>query len=448
MKPLKNSQHIIEITDVTAMGFGIGSIDGFNVFVEGTLTGDVVNALIIKVKQRYGYGKILQIITPSPFRIKSACSISQKCGGCQWQNCEYSAQLNFKKQIVKSALEKIGGIKDPPVFDVIGMENPFRYRNKGVFPVVPTKDGFTIGMYAPRSHRIVEVEDCAIQHIAHVKVLSAVKEHMRKHKISAYNETAHKGLVRHIVVRTSLYSGEIMVVIVINGQKFSESEEFAKNLTAIGVSTLLLNRNISKGNTIMGDEFQILSGSGFITEKIGEVKYQLSAPSFFQVNPIQTKVLYETAIVQANLDSTQYAIDAHVGVGGVALFAAKHAKSVLGVDIVKSAIKDAQKNAALNGIENAEFICGAAEDIIPKLLENSRPSIIFLDPPRKGCDHALLDAITAAKIKNIVYISCDPATLARDVKILTNGGFSLTAVQPVDMFPFTGKVECCAVFTV
>ncbi|MCL2223890.1 MAG: 23S rRNA (uracil(1939)-C(5))-methyltransferase RlmD [Defluviitaleaceae bacterium] len=446
MLPLKNSQHEIEIKDVTAKGFGIGYIGEFVVFIDGGLTGDVIETHIVKVKKRYGYGKIARILTPSPFRKESPCAVSETCGGCQWQHCEYSAQLKFKKQIVKSALEKIGGLVDPPVSDVIGMDNPERYRNKAVFPVVPEKneDGFAIGMYAPRSHRLIEVADCGIQHIAHVGVLSVVKKYMRLHKIAAYDETTHRGTMRHIVVRTSLHTGEIMVVLVAKDKKkrgLPAAAELVAELTALGVTTVLLNCNNFRGNTIFGNDFEILSGEGFIREKIGEVEYQLSAPSFFQVNPVQTRILYEAAISQAQLDGTQTVIDAHAGTGGVALFAAKHAKHVLGVDIVESAVQDAQKNAELNGITNTEFICGAAEDVIPEIVQRDGAGVVFLDPPRKGCDPILLDALISATVPRIVYISCDPATLARDVKHLTSGGFTLTAAQPVDMFPFTGKVE-------
>ncbi|MDR0272454.1 MAG: 23S rRNA (uracil(1939)-C(5))-methyltransferase RlmD [Clostridiales bacterium] len=450
MKLLKNSRHTIEIIDVTEKGFGVGEIDGFVVFIDGALPGDVIDTLIIKIKKKYAYGKIIQIKTPSAFRIKSNCPVSHSCGGCQWQHCEYEAQLKFKKQIVKSALEKIGGLIDPPVFDVIGTNKPARYRNKAVFPIVPAKntDGFAIGMFAARSHRIVQVSDCAIQHEAHIEILSAVKTHMRRHKITAYDETTHKGIMRHTVVRTSFETGEIMVVLVANG-KIPKRAELTAALVELGASTVLVNKNTMKNNTIMSDEFQILHGEGFIREKIGEVEYQLSAPSFFQINPVQTKILYETAIAQAELDGSQIVIDAHAGVGGVALFTAKHAKGakkIIGVDIVQSAVYDAQKNSALNGIENAEFICGAAEEVIPKLMQSSesKPDVVFLDPPRKGCDSVLLDALIAAEIKKIIYISCDPATLARDIKHLTqNGSYKLTAAQPVDMFPFTGKIEVC-----
>ena len=447
LKPKKNSRHEFEIKSVTSKGFGVGYVDsGFVVFVDGCLTGDVVDVHLVKVNRNYAYGKIMQIITPSPFRIKSPCAVSDNCGGCQWQHCEYSAQLTFKKKIVSSTLSKIGEITDPPVEDVIGMENLGRYRNKAVFPVVPAKnkDGFAIGMYAPRSHRLIEVDDCLIQHVAHVPILSAVKEHMRRHKITAYDEVTHSGTIRHIIVRTSLFTGEVMVVLMVNNkhQGLQGKTELTNALTALGVTTVLISLNNSWGNTILGEDFQILSGTGFIRERIGEVEYQISAPSFFQVNPVQTKILYETAIAQAQLDGTQTVIDAHVGAGGVALFAAKHAKSVLGVDIVEPAIEDAKKNAAINGIKNADFICGAAEDVIPKLMQSgTRPDVVFLDPPRKGCDSVLLDALIASKISKIVYISCDPATLARDIKRLSVGGYTLKTAQPVDMFPFTGKVE-------
>ncbi|MCL2197912.1 MAG: 23S rRNA (uracil(1939)-C(5))-methyltransferase RlmD, partial [Defluviitaleaceae bacterium] len=330
----KNAKHIIEIKEATAKGFGLGYIGDFVIFVADGLPGDVIDTIIVKVKKTYGYGKISQIITPSPHRIKSPCAVSEQCGGCQWQHCDYEAQLKFKKQIVVNALEKIGGIKNPPVNDVIGMENPTRYRNKAVFPVVPAKNkaGFAVGMYAPRSHRIIEITDCSIQHIAHVDVLAAVKKHMRKYKISAYDETTHKGLMRHIIVRTSLATGEVMVVLVLNGKKLPAAAPLVEELTDQGVTTVLINENTTKGNTIMGESFQTLSGTGYIHEKTGEVEYRLSAPSFFQINPVQTKVLYETALSQAGLDGTQYVVDAHCGVGSIALFAAKHARHVLGVD--------------------------------------------------------------------------------------------------------------------
>ncbi|MCL1846179.1 MAG: class I SAM-dependent RNA methyltransferase [Defluviitaleaceae bacterium] len=646
----KNSRHMVEIKSVTEKGFGVGEIGGFVVFVDGALPDEKIDALIVKVKKNYGYGKIMQIVKPSPFRVKSTCGVAANCGGCQFRHCEYSAQLAFKKQFVITALEKIGGFVAPPVLDVIGMENPSRYRNKAVFPVVPARQArsghrghvsesthsleavgsfpahekarqarsehrghvsesthsleavgsfpahekksrrvsladsflqnkkarqersghrghvsaathsleaggsflahkkivdvsvsnisdFSIGMYAARSHRLIEVDDCEIQHESHVGVLAVIKEHMRRHKISAYDEIAHKGLVRHIVVRTSFATHEVMVTIVLNGKKLPHSGELVENLAATGVTTVLTNKNTAKNNTIFDgaeENFRILHGTGFIREKIGDIEFELSAPSFFQVNPVQTKILYEIAIAQADLNGTQYAIDAHCGVGTVTLYAAarqarnghrehvsaathaleagralppheearqahsgnrehvseathaleagralppheearqahsgnrehvseathaleagralpphektRQAHPILGIDIVPAAISDAKKNAAKNGITNAEFICGATEEVLPKLMTSPAkiPDIIFLDPPRKGCDRILLDAIISAKIPRVVYISCDPATFARDAKILAAGGYSLDTVQPVDMFPHTGKVE-------
>jgi len=458
----KNDILSVEIENVTAKGFGIARVNDFVLFTEGALTGDKLTVQIIKVKPRYGYGKILEILHPSPHRIESPCSVSDKCGGCQWQNCDYRAQLGFKKDIVVDALTRIGGIITPPVADVIGMSPPQPYRNKAVFPVVPVEGGFEIGMYAPRSHRIIPLDKCEIQHPAHITVLAAVREHMLSHNISAYDETTHKGVVRYIIVRTSLATGEAMVVLVVNGNGVPGEEALASALTSAGATTIVINPNREKGNTIMGDKFRAVTGEGYIRERIGDIWYQLSAPSFFQINPVQTAVLYGIAVEMAGLDGTQVVLDAHVGVGGVALQASGKAKEVIGVDIVAAAINDAEINAELNGIKNARFICGAAEEVIPEMLIGKQgpihageiesnltnesltlhfPDVVFLDPPRKGCDNALLDAIAAAGIKTIVYISCDPATLARDIKRLTQSGYVLRAAQPVDMFPMTGKVE-------
>ena len=447
----KNSRHTIEITGVTSKGFGVGQVNNFLLFVDGGLTGDILEIHVLKTKTRYGYGKITNILTPSPSRIESPCPVSMKCGGCQWQNCDYSAQLRFKKQIVIDALTRIGGVSNPAVNDVIGMENPERYRNKAVFPVVPNaNNGFSIGMYMARTHRIVEVTDCRIQHIAHVSVLEVVSEYMRGNNISAYDEITHTGIMRFIMVRTSIYTNEIMVVLVINAKSLPNESQLVEELSKIGITTTVISVHKSKGNTVLGEHFRILNGSGFITERIGDTKYQISAPSFFQVNPVQTKVLYDVAVQQAGLNDSignQVVFDAHVGAGGVALYSAKKAKQVIGVDIIQSAINDAEKNAILNDINNATFIKGAAEDLAPELLKNYKPDIVFLDPPRKGNESALLEAIISAEIKKVVYISCDPATLARDIKKLIEGGYTLITAQPVDMFPFTGKIETSVLLT-
>jgi len=441
----KNANLTIEIENVTAKGFGVTKVEDFVLFIDGGLPGDRLLVKVVKVKPTYGYGKILRILTPSPHRIESPCPVSDKCGGCQWQHCDYQAQLGFKKQLVTDALTRIGGIIDPPVTDVIGMETPQPYRNKAVFPVVPYENDFTIGMYAPRSHRIVPVTKCEIQHPVHVPVIKIVGDFMRRHKIKAYDEITHSGVMRHVLIRTSNATGEIMVVLVINADSLPKENKLTAALTNVGATTVLINPHRANSNAVMGDNFRILLGEGFVREQIGQIWYRLSAPSFFQINPMQTAKLYDIAVDMANLTGGEVVVDAHVGVGGVALAAASNAQQVIGVDIVQEAIIDAEKNAADNGITNAKFICGAAEKIIPEMLKNDAtpPDVIFLDPPRRGCETALLDALITTKVKTIVYISCDPATLARDIKKLTQGGYSLAVAKPVDMFPMTCKVEVC-----
>jgi len=418
-------------------------------FVDGALPGDKLKIHVLKAKSRYGYGKIIEIISPSPHRIESPCQVFDRCGGCQWQHCDYKAQLGFKKQIVVDALERIGNVKNPPAEDVMGMLKPTNYRNKAVFPIVPANNesGFAIGMFSARSHRIVEVENCNIQHPAHVAVLKVVKKYMCRNKISPYDEATHRGLMRFVMIRTSLATKEVMVVLTVNGNGLPLESRLAEDLAGIGVTTVVVSRHTAKNNVVLGDHFRVVSGSGFIRERIGHVTYQISAPSFFQINPVQTKALYEMAISQAKFKGSETVLDAHVGAGGVSLYAAKHAKKIIGVDIVQEAIDDGEKNAAINNITNMQFLCGAAEEVVPKLFSNAAeniPDIVFLDPPRKGCDPALLSAIISAKIEKIVYISCDPATFARDVKIFAESGYTLVTVQPVDMFPHTGKVEVTA----
>ncbi|MCL2190057.1 MAG: 23S rRNA (uracil(1939)-C(5))-methyltransferase RlmD [Defluviitaleaceae bacterium] len=460
--PRKNEVFFLDIENVNAKGFGVGRVNGFVLLVDGALTGDRMEARVLKTKTRYGYAKIQRLIRPSPYRIKSPCAVSNThsggslCGGCQFQHCNYAGQLAFKKKIVIDALERIAGIAHPPVADVQGMDftegdAPFRYRNKAVFPVVPSPnaDGFSIGMYAARSHRIVEVNDCLIQHPSHVRVLSVVKEYMRAYNIPPYDEIAHRGLMRQVMVRTSRATGEIMVVLVINGEKLPGENALAEALSAeASASTVLISPHTERSNNVLGERFRTLTGSSYIEEHIGDVRYRISAPSFFQVNPIQVKVLYDCALEMAKIQPGETVLDAHAGAGGVALYAARNtqASHIAGIDIVAPAIINAKENAALNGIENTKFITGAAEEVIPTMLcaNAFRPGVVFLDPPRRGCESPLLDALITAEIPRIVYISCDPATLARDIKHLCASGYRLEQVQPVDMFPHTGHVEAIA----
>jgi len=408
----KNTETTIDITGVSTKGFGIGRAGDFVLFVEGGLPGDRLAVQVVRAKSRYGYGEIISILHPSSHRIKGPCNVADRCGGCQWQHCNYQAQLDFKKQIVVDALERIGGIKNPPIADTAGMENPWGYRNKGVFPI---KNG-AIGMYEAKSHNFVEIGECAIQHPAHAAIFRALQGYLCSN-------------IRSVMIRVGFATDEIMVAFTMDGESLPQEDQLVTDLVAAGATTVLVNQHV-------------VFGPGYIHEHIGNTVYQLSAPSFFQVNPVQAKVLYDIAMEQAGLDGTQTLLDAHVGAGGAALYGAARAHTVIGVDIAPSAIEDARKNAELNGIYNARFICGTAEEVIPALLaEGVRPNVVFLDPPRKGCDAILLDALVAARIEKIVYISCDPATLARDMKVLTAGGYKLTDVRPVDMFPMTAKVE-------
>jgi len=454
----KNTVLTLHIEGVNAKGFGVARVNDFVLLVDGALPGDTLEARLVKLKSRYGYAKAMRIVTPSPHRVTPKCPVSQRCGGCQFQHCDYPAQLAFKKQIVTDALTRIGGIENAPVADVLGTA-PTRYRNKAVFPVAPAQnpEGFAIGMYAPRSHRMVEIDDCLIQHPAHIRVLSVVKKHMLRHKISAYDETAHQGQLRQIMIRTSLATGEIMVVLVVNGEALPREIPLAQALAAdAGATTVLLSPHTSRGNAVLGERFRILLGNGFIEETIGPVRYRISAPSFFQVNPVQAKVLYDVALRLSGLHPTTPgdALDAHAGAGGIALYAAHAARHIVGIDIVAPAIADAKKNAAINGITNVHFLTGAAEEVVPTLLTGNahpqgipsdfRPDVVFLDPPRRGCEPPLLDALISCKAPKIIYISCDPATLARDIKHLCTAGYTLSTVQPVDMFPMTGHVEAIA----
>jgi 23S rRNA (uracil1939-C5)-methyltransferase len=439
----KNDIFDLDITGTDADGFGIGRLDGFAVFVEGALPGDKISARALKVKPRYAFGKIEKIMSPSPHRKNpgdpSICPYSARCGGCQWQHCDYAAQLQFKKNIVTDTLTRIGQIESPPGRDVIGMDTPYRYRGKAVFPIGPQG----VGVFAPRSHRIIPIADCNIQQEDHKKFLYIIHEYIKEFYIPVYDELTHTGLLRHLMVRKSFFTNEVMVSFTINGNEIPHEKELTARLTDAGASTVLLSIHTAKGNAVLGDRFRVLSGGGFICERIGHVEYRLSARSFFQVNPVQTKILYDKAVEMADLAGGETVIDAHAGVGGVALYLARNICKVYGVEIVPEAVEDARHNAVLNGIENAEFILGAAEKVIPDLLTGGeRCDTIFLDPPRKGCGAELLNAIVETKIPKVIYISCDPATLARDIKLLAEGGYVLKSVQPVDMFPQTGEVEC------
>ena len=440
----KNKTYEMHIDALGSNGEGIGRIDGYTVFVEGALPGETIRVLIVKVKKNYGYGKLMEILEVSPERREPMCPVAKQCGGCQLQHLSYEAELAYKTREVKDVMERIGGIKDVEVKPALGMENPWRYRNKAQFPVGRGKDGCAIGFYAKRSHRIVDTEKCFLQNECNDEIIGIVRAFLDEYNIPLYDEEKHKGLVRHILTRIGRNSGEIMVCIVINGKKLPDSDVLVERLRAVeSVVSIVLNVNKEKTNVILGQKIITLWGKDTITDSIDGIEFEISPLSFYQVNPVQTEVLYGKAVELAGLKGDETVLDLYCGIGTISLFFARKAKKVFGVEIVPEAIADAKKNAARNGITNAEFAVGAAEEVIPRLYEEEgiAADIVVVDPPRKGCDERLLETILQISPEKIVYVSCNPATWARDLVVLKEGGYVLKEVQPVDQFSHSVHVE-------
>ncbi len=444
----KNKIYEMKIDALGSNGEGIGRIDGFTVFVEGALPTEKVRVLIVKVKKQYGYGKLLKVIEESEERREPVCPVAAQCGGCQLQHLSYAGQLAYKTTEVKDDLERIAGIKGVEVKDALGMEDPWRYRNKAQFPVGAGKEGCAIGFYAKRSHRIINTEKCFLQNVCNDEIIRIVREFLEEYKIPLYNEEKHTGLVRHVLTRIGRNSGEIMVCIVVNGKKLPHSEELVERLQEVeGVVSIVLNVNKEKTNVILGSKIVTLWGKDTITDTIDGIEFEISPLSFYQVNPVQTEVLYGKALELAELTGEETVLDLYCGIGTISLFFARKAKKVFGVEIVPEAIADAKKNAARNGITNAEFAVGAAEEVIPRLYEEQgiTADVVVVDPPRKGCDARLLETILQIQPEKIVYVSCNPATWARDLVVLTEGGYMLKEVQPVDQFPHSVHTEVVSV---
>lgn len=452
MEYRKNDMVTLDIVDCGTNGEGIGKADGFTVFVKDAVIGDRVTAKIMKAKKNYGYGRLMEILRPSPDRVEPVCPSARQCGGCQLQALSYEKQLAFKADKVRGHLERIGGFTDFPMEPIIGMEEPFHYRNKAQFPVGLSKDGRIItGFYAGRTHSIIENRDCALGVPQNREILDIVLSHMEKYNIQPYEEASGKGLVRHVFTRCGYYTGELMVCIVVNGTSIPHSQELVDSLRKIpGMTSITLNINKKQNNVILGEKLKLLWGQEYITDKIGDIAYQISPLSFYQVNPQQTWKLYSKALEYADLHGEETVWDLYCGIGTISLFLARKAKSVRGVEIVPQAIADARRNAALNGIQNAEFFVGRAEEVLPGYYEKyarenpgktARADVIVVDPPRKGCDETLLDTIVEMQPEKVVYVSCDSATLARDLKYLCERGYGVDKVCPVDMFPMTVCVE-------
>jgi 23S rRNA (uracil1939-C5)-methyltransferase len=443
----KNKDYIIDITGMGYEGEGVGKINNFTVFVQGALLGETVKVKIVKVAKNYAFGKLLEVVKSSSFRGEPICSIYKNCGGCQMQHMSYEGQLEFKTQRVKDVMERIAKLEDVVIHPALGMKNPFRYRNKVQLPVGKVNGEVRIGFYAPRSHDIIDMATCHIQDEVADKVVKLAKEWIIRHNIEPYNELEDKGSVRHIMIRRGFKTGEVMVVIVTKEEKLSYSEEFVQLMVENiqGLKSVIQNINSKKTNVILGEKNKVLWGQETITDYIGEFRFNISPLSFFQVNPVQTEVLYNKALEYAGLNGDEIVFDAYCGAGTISLFLSQKAKKVYGVEIVPEAIEDANKNALQNNIDNVEFFVGESETVIPQLIQKGiKADVVVVDPPRKGCERSLLEAITVIEPRRIVYVSCDPATLARDLGILKDLGYKTLEIQPVDMFPQTAHVECVA----
>ena len=441
----KNDLVTLEIEDCGIDGEGIGKADGFTVFVKDAVIGDTVTAKIIKAKKNYGYGRLMEVLKPSPYRVEPKCEFARQCGGCQLQALSYDQQLVFKTNKVKGHLERIGGFTDIPMEPIIGMDELFHYRNKAQFPVGRNKEGKIVtGFYAGRTHNIIENRDCALGVAENKEVLDRVIAHMEKYGIEPYNEATGKGLVRHVLIRYGYFTKEVMVCLILNGNKLPKEEQLVKSLCEIpGMTSITINVNKKRSNVILGEEICLLWGQEYITDRIGDISYQISPLSFYQVNPMQTQKLYAKALEYADLHGEETVWDLYCGIGTISLFLAQKAKFVRGVEIVPAAIENAKENAKLNGLENTEFFVGKAEEVLPREYKKNGvyADVIVVDPPRKGCDETLLETMVEMNPERIVYVSCDSATLARDLKYLCERGYELRKVCPVDQFGMTVHVE-------
>ena len=452
----KNDIVTVEITDIGVSGEGIGHVDGYTLFIKDAVIGDIVEAKVMKAKKNYGYARLMKVVTPSEYRVEPKCAFARRCGGCQIQEMSYERQLVFKDQKIRGNLERIGGFTkeqiDAVMQPVVGMEHPFGYRNKAQFPFGTDKEGNPItGFYAGRTHDIIANTDCALGVEQNQEILEIILQYMRENKIKSYDEKAGKGLIRHALIRYGFKTKEIMVCLVVNGKKLPKAERLIEKLIQIeGMTSITISPNTRRDNVIMGDSYEILWGQGYITDYIGNVKYQISPLSFYQVNPVQTEKLYGLALEYADLKGDETVWDLYCGIGTISLFLAQKAKQVYGVEIVPQAIDDAKENAKINAIDNAEFFVGKAEEVLPEYYaeyerehngETAHADVIVVDPPRKGCDETLLETIVKMQPEKVVYVSCDSATLARDLKYLCANGYEVKVCRGVDQFPQSVHVE-------
>ncbi len=446
--PVKRNDYIdVIFEDLTHDGAGVAKVEGYPLFVPNGLPGEKAKVKVIKANKGYGFGRLIELYEKSPDRVEIAEGELHKYGGCQLEHISYEGQLKYKENQVRQVLTRIGKLEDVKVHPILGMDNPWHYRNKAQVPVGEKEGRLIAGFFKPRSHEIVDTDESLIQLPEINEAVQAVKEIASELGISAYQEESHKGDLRHIMARYGKQTGELMVVIITRTADIPQKNRLVEEIVARlpKVKSIVHNINSKRTNVILGEKTKVLWGTEVIYDYIGDVKFAISALSFYQVNPVQTKVLYDKALEYAGLSGDESVIDAYCGIGTISLFLAQKAKKVFGVEVVPEAIEDAKRNAELNGFTNVEFAAGEAEVVIPKWYkEGNSADVLVVDPPRKGCDETFLQTIIEMKPKKVVYVSCNPATLARDLRILEDGGYKTIEVQPVDMFPQTTHVECVA----
>lgn len=448
-----NKNDLVELTieDMGVDGEGIGKYDGYTLFVKDAVIGDVVEAKIMKMKKNYGYARLMQILKSSDKRGEPKCAYHKQCGGCQLQALSYEEQLKFKERKILGNLKRIGHFEEIPMEPVVGIEEPYYYRNKAQFPIGRNKDGDIItGFYAGRTHDIIANTDCVLGVPENERILQIVLNFMNKYTILPYDEKSATGLVRHVLIRKGFTTGELMVCFIVNGDKLPHAEALVAELTKIeGMTSISLNVNRKRNNVILGEEVKVLWGSLYIHDYIGKICYRISPLSFFQVNPVQTRKLYDLVVEFAQFKGDEVVWDLYCGTGSISLYMAEHVKEVYGVEVIPQAIEDAKANAVENGIDNASFYVGKAEEIVPRLYEEEKihADVMVVDPPRKGCDDALLQTMLQMAPERIVYVSCDSATLARDLRVLCDGGYEVRRVKGVDCFSQTVHVECVVLMT-
>lgn len=446
---IKNEIITLEIGGLSSEGYGVGKDEGFTFFVKGALPGEKIEAKIIKLTKTYGIARLMNIIKVSEDRTKPRCSSYKRCGGCHLQHMSYKKQLEYKSEKVSETLGRIGKIQLDESISCIGMDNPYRYRNKSQMPAAMLNGKPVFGFYADRSHDIVPITDCLILREENREIVEEITAFIDENKISIYDETSHKGLVRHLVIRESFQNNSLLVCLVINGNKLTQSERLIDKLSKKpNIAGILINCNRERTNVILGEKTTLIYGEEYIYDVLGGLTFRISIKSFFQVNPVQTEVLYRKAIEYGNISKDDTVLDAYCGIGTISLLAAMKAKKVYGVEVVAEAIQDANYNSRVNGIDNTEFIQGKAEDVIESFIEKGVIiDIVIVDPPRKGCDVKFLKAVTDLKPKKFLYVSCNPSTLARDLNYLAEYGYEVTKVQAVDCFPMTWHVESIVLMT-